>query len=124
MLLVIEVKTELVSIEATLRKLDEKVRLAPAIGRERFGAAGPVKEGPVSAILVLPSSTSARRRVAAHRAVLDRALPARSSDLRRWLRKPSGRLAGILFLPLTHELRSRRRIRIRRCSPSVSAGPR
>src|SRR5206468_5248101 len=36
-LIVVEVKTELVSVEATLRKLDEKVRLAPAVARERLG---------------------------------------------------------------------------------------
>jgi hypothetical protein len=36
-LLVIEVKTELVSVEATLRKHDEKVRLAPRIARDRLG---------------------------------------------------------------------------------------
>jgi transcriptional regulator with XRE-family HTH domain len=36
-LLVVEVKTELDSAEATFRKLDEKVRLAPKIARERFG---------------------------------------------------------------------------------------
>jgi hypothetical protein len=36
-LLVIEIKTELVSVEATLRKLDEKVRLAPRIALSRFG---------------------------------------------------------------------------------------
>ncbi len=124
LVLVVEVKTELASIEAMLRKLDEKVRLAPSIGRERFGAAGPALEGPVSAILVLPSSTIARRRVAGHHAVLDRALPARSDALRRWLRKPSGRLAGILFLPLTHEVRGRRRVRVRRSASRVPADPR
>lgn len=36
-LLVFEVKTELGSIEATLRKHDEKTRLAPRIARSRFG---------------------------------------------------------------------------------------
>jgi hypothetical protein len=36
-LLVVEIKSELASIEATLRKLDEKERLAAVIARERFG---------------------------------------------------------------------------------------
>ena len=35
--LVVEVKTDLPSAEATLRKLDEKVRLAPKIARVRLG---------------------------------------------------------------------------------------
>lgn len=36
-LLVVEVKTELTSIEATLRKHDEKVRLAPEVVEGRWG---------------------------------------------------------------------------------------
>ncbi len=36
-LLVVEVKTEVVSVEETLRRHDAKVRLAPRIARQRFG---------------------------------------------------------------------------------------
>ena len=36
-LLVVEIKSELTSIEETLRKHDQKVRLAPAVAAERFG---------------------------------------------------------------------------------------
>src|SRR3954454_3286763 len=36
-LLVVEVKSEITSVEATLRKHDEKARLAPRIAEERFG---------------------------------------------------------------------------------------
>ena len=49
---VIEIKTELVSIEQTARRLDEKVRLAGPIAAERFGWS----PHSVSKILVLPDT--------------------------------------------------------------------
>ena len=93
-LLVIEVKSELVSVEATLRKLDEKARLAGAIGRERFGW----RSDAVARMLVLPSNSTERRRVARHDAALGAALPLRYDDLRAWLRRPVGPMSGILFV--------------------------
>ncbi|HEX7474017.1 MAG TPA: XRE family transcriptional regulator [Candidatus Limnocylindrales bacterium] len=92
--LVIEIKTELVSIEATLRKLDEKVRLAGTIARERFEW----RPAAVARMLVLPSTSTERRRVARHAAVLDAALPLRYDDLRAWLRRPAGPVNGLLFV--------------------------
>jgi transcriptional regulator with XRE-family HTH domain len=92
-LLVIEIKSELVSVEATLRKLDEKVRLAPRIGRQ-VGWQPKV----VGRLLVLPDESTQHRRVQAHAPVLDRALPSRTRQVRAWCRKPSGSLAGLLFL--------------------------
>jgi hypothetical protein len=44
-LLVIELKTELTSVEETLRRHDSKVRLAPGIARERFGWIRPWSRG-------------------------------------------------------------------------------
>jgi transcriptional regulator with XRE-family HTH domain len=93
-LLVIEVKSELVSVEATLRKLDEKTRLGGAIARERFGW----RPESVARILVLPSNSTERRRVARHEAPLRVALPLRYDDLRAWLRRPVGPMGGILFV--------------------------
>ncbi len=102
-LLVVEVKSELVSIEATLRKLDEKTRLAPGLARERFGW----QATSVGRLLVLPSTSTERRRVARHAAVLDDTFPLRYDALRSWLAhptgvdaaaSPSGRPAGILFV--------------------------
>jgi transcriptional regulator with XRE-family HTH domain len=94
-LLVIEIKTELVSVEATLRKLDEKVRLASRIALSRFGW----RAEAASRLLVLPDVRSERRRVAAHGSVLDDAFPIRSYDARRWCRSPIGSVAALLFLP-------------------------
>lgn len=96
-LLVIEVKSELVSVEATLRKLDEKARLAGAIGRDRFGWRS---ESPAR-MLVLPSNSTERRRVARHDAALGAALPLRYDDLRAWLRRPVGPMSGILFVAVS-----------------------
>jgi transcriptional regulator with XRE-family HTH domain len=91
-----EVKTSLASIEATLRKLDEKARLVRgSLCRETFDFV-PRR---MARILVLPDDTTARRAVARHADVFEVALPARGAQVRRWLREPSGDLAGILFVP-------------------------
>ncbi len=102
----VEVKTELVSIEATLRKLDEKVRLGPTIVRDRFGW----QPALVGRVLVLPEESTARRRVARHSAVLDQALPQRGRSLISWLRSPVGPLAAIWFASSTTGRDHKRRV--------------
>ena len=82
------------SLEATLRKLDEKARLAPRVARERLGW----QASSVGCVLVLLDESTARRRVARHAVVLDQALPARGRAVSRWIRQPAGSLAGIWFL--------------------------
>jgi transcriptional regulator with XRE-family HTH domain len=95
--LVEEIKTSLVSLEATLRKLDEKVRLVTErLCRERFGWS----PRSVGRMLVLPDDTSARRAVARQAGTLEVALPARGTVVRRWMRTPEGNVAGILFVPI------------------------
>lgn len=93
-LAVLEIKSELGSIEGTLRPFDVKYRLARQIAMDRFGWR-PVLMG---RILVLPEDRTARRMVERHAAVLDTALPDRSRALRTWLRQPAGNVAGIWFL--------------------------
>jgi transcriptional regulator with XRE-family HTH domain len=66
-LLVVEVKTMLASIEATHRRHDEKVRLAAAIARKRFGWSAIT----VSRLLVFPDDSSSRRHIARHRGTFD-----------------------------------------------------
>jgi hypothetical protein len=94
-LLVVEVKSELGSLDGTLRPLDMKVRLAPTIAAERFGLPRP---DVVGRVLVLPETSTARRTAARHARVLETALPASSREVRRWLRQPAGELAGVWFL--------------------------
>jgi transcriptional regulator with XRE-family HTH domain len=94
MLLVVEVKTDLPSAEASLRKLDEKTRLAPKVARERFGWRGAA----VGRLVVMLDTSTLRRRVGRHAGLLGRALPARSVSVKRWLAHPSGQMAGLWFL--------------------------
>jgi transcriptional regulator with XRE-family HTH domain len=92
-LLVIEVKTDLPSAEATLRKLDEKTRLAATVAEKRFGWRARV----VSRLLVLPEASTQRRRAARHALLFERALPARNVAIRQWLERPSRGLSGLWF---------------------------
>ena len=92
-LLVIEVKTELASIEETLRRLDEKHRLGRRIAGERFRWACAT----TSKLLVLSEGPTNRRRVGHHAAVLDAALPSSGVGVRRWVLRPVGTLSGRWF---------------------------
>ena len=92
-LLVVEVKTELVSVEETLRRHDAKVRLAADVVRDRFGW-GPAC---VARLLVLPDDSTPRRHVVRHDGVLRAAYPLRGPALRRWLRSPIGSVSGLAF---------------------------
>ncbi len=122
-LLVVEVKTELTSIEETLRRHDAKQRLAANVAAERFGWHAPAG---VSRLIVLPESSTSRRKVARHAAVLGQAYRLRGGAARAWLRSPSGAPSILLFAPATHLVRGRRspvsRKRVRRPSPrSIAA---
>jgi hypothetical protein len=116
-LLVIELKTELTSIEETLRRHDSKVRLAPGIARERFGWDPAL----VARLLVLPEDRTARRRIEEHCATFRRAYPLRNAAVKRWLSDPRGSMAGILFLTDTNSARVRRRIRAMTSTPEPAA---
>ena len=95
-LLVVEVKSELVSIEETLRRHDAKARLAARIASDRFGWRPRI----VARMLVLPEGTTTRRRVARHDPVLRRAYPLRGVEARAWLAAPGSPHGSLLFLPL------------------------
>jgi hypothetical protein len=89
-----EIKSELTSWEETQRKFDEKIRLLPKIIHERLGWRPRV----VAAVIVLDDTMTNRRRIASLGPAADQAYPARSREVRRWLRQPSGPLRGIWFL--------------------------
>jgi hypothetical protein len=120
-LLVIELKTEIASAEETLRRHDQKVRLARSIVRERFGWEPAV----VGRLLVLPGSTTARRQIARHCALFDRVYPERNVGVRRYVRRPTTRtLAGLWFVPDTTDRRRRVGIGPRkrvRCVPGTAS---
>jgi transcriptional regulator with XRE-family HTH domain len=96
-LLVVEVKSEIASVEETLRRHDAKVRLAPKIARERLGwaAVGTCR------LLAVSDTRTARRRVDRHEGVFGRAYPVRGWAARNWLRHPFPGAGLLLFLPAT-----------------------
>jgi len=118
--LVIEVKSVVPDLQATLVVLDRKSRLAAEIALQR----GWVARG-VSRILVLADGRTSRRRVAEHEAIFAAALPNRTVATRRWLRDPApGKaFAGIWFLANARQVSARQRV-VRRgaVSPRVHAG--
>ena len=114
-LLIVEVKSELTSIEATLRKHDEKCRLAPRVARERFDW----RSGASARLLVATSDRTTRRRVQRAASVLDAAYPMRGGVARTWLRAPTASPVGILMLADTSQ-RSRGRVLGRPRAPRTS----
>jgi transcriptional regulator with XRE-family HTH domain len=82
-LLVIELKTELVSFENLLTTMDVRVRLAKRIAADRGWLARTV-----SCWVVVAETAPNRRRVRQHRSLLDSAFPASGRDMRTWLKQP------------------------------------
>ncbi len=104
-LLVIEIKTVVPDLQGMLGTLDRKARVAAEIARERGWAVRTI-----SRLLVLPDDRTSRRRVDHHRATFETVLPSRTVAVRRWLRDPSGALAGVLFLSDDIEVVTRHRL--------------
>lgn len=96
-LLVIELKTEIVDVNDLMTTMDRRLRLAARIAQD-FGWYPAVIGGWV---IVADTSTN-RRRVRAHSAVLRNAFPADSSAMRAWVRSPSGRVRGLSFWSSAH----------------------
>lgn len=119
-LLIVEVKSELTSIEATLRKLDEKERLAAVVASERFGW----RPDHIGVMLIVREGPTDRARARRAGALLAAALPSRSVAARSWLRRPTGGIRSLWFLSPTAGGGTKRRTggpyRIRR-SPRASA---
>ena len=90
----IELKTDIVDIHDLIGRMDQKVRLAPAIAKKRGWE--PVAVG--AWVVIAPGRTN-HRRLAEHAAVLRRAFPDDGRRIRGWLRKPAGRIAALSFLP-------------------------
>ena len=120
--LVIEVKSVVPDVQAMLAALDRKVRLAPAILRERnLSSSGPQA---ISKILVLPGDRTARRRIERHSATFERVLPARTIELRRWLVDPLEPIAGIMFVSGVTATSARHRVGGSRGSAERRSAPR
>jgi transcriptional regulator with XRE-family HTH domain len=92
-LLIVEIKSEIDSLEETVRTLRMKSRVVPIVQRRDSGRAS----GPVGAVLVLPEGSTHRDLLMRHGALISASLPARNWDVRRWLAEPAGDLRGVLF---------------------------
>ena len=109
-LLVVEIKTEIASAEELLRRHDEKVRLAPKLARDRFGAS----PRSVTRLLVLADHTSNRTRLARLEASVGATYPGRGLAVRRWIADPSASdpMPGLLLLRVPDRARhGTRRVR-------------
>lgn len=105
--LVVEVKSVVPDVQATLMALDRKARLGRALAElQGWSASG------VGRLLVVGESRTSRRRVEAHEAIFRTVLPARAVDIRRWLLQPTAdpALAGLWFLSSGHGASTRHRV--------------
>ena len=112
--LIVEVKASINAVEETLRRHDVKVRVAHGVVRDRVGVAPLV----IARLLVVPDTSTIRRRIDEHAETFRRVYPSRGHAVNRWLRAPEGPMAGILFL---REVRDRPRRSPRRAPASANA---
>lgn len=112
-LLVTEVKSVVPDAQATISSHDRKTRLAGVIGRSRGW-----EPEIVGRLLVVADTSTSRRRILDLAEVFGTTYPDRAVAIRHWLVDPVGRLAGLLFLLVSHGDGTRRgptaRERVRR----------
>ncbi|MDL2334579.1 MAG: helix-turn-helix domain-containing protein [Chloroflexota bacterium] len=124
-LLVIELKTELVSLEDLLMTMDVRLRHATKIALERGWHAKTV-----SAWVLFAESATNHRRVAAHRSVLRAAFAQDGRSMRAWLQSPTGAVRALSSWSVRRlatngqTLAQRRQVRVReaagKCSQSAA----
>jgi hypothetical protein len=116
-LLVVEAKSVVPDAQAMLASIDRKARLAIQIGAARGWRAATVGR-----MLVLPETATSRRRVGALERTFAAAFPMRGWAVERWLKAPSGQIAGILFLPNSRHAKAGRSITgVLRANPARAA---
>jgi len=94
-LLVIELKTDIVDVNALVGGVDRKRRLAQGIARDLAWDAATV-----SVWVLVTDTTTNRRRIAANGAMLRAAFPADGRTVRSWLREPDAAILGPFGLAL------------------------
>jgi transcriptional regulator with XRE-family HTH domain len=107
MLLVIELKTEIVEIGVLLGKMDQRRRLAADLARRAFGWDALA----VSTWVLVAEGGTNRRTLARHREVLRAKFPIDGRTMRRWLGDPTTRVDALGFLPYRHHATLRRDMR-------------
>ena len=118
-LLVVEVKSVVPDVQATLVTLDRKERLAPEIARERGWDTTVVGK-----LLVLRDDRTARRRINQHSSIFRTVFPDRIAPIRAWIRSPDARrpLRGLWFLTSESQAVAGQRVRTGRAK-AVRARP-
>lgn len=124
-LLVIELKTEIVDVQAVVGQVDRYRRLARDIARKRGWHARTV-----SVWLLVADSPTNRRHVRAHSTMLRAVLPLDGRQIRPWLRRPTGGpIAGLSFwsyvggADVRRKLAPRKRVRLARARSAHAGGP-
>ena len=113
-LLVIELKTEFVSLENLLSTMDVRMRHAARIARERGW-----HTTSVSAWVVFAASRTNRRRVSAHANALRSAFPSDGHAMRSWLLNPTAPIRALSYwtdsrvAAVRHAAGAPRRVRVR-----------
>jgi transcriptional regulator with XRE-family HTH domain len=118
-LLVVEVKSVLPDVQATLVTLDRKERLAPGIASERSWNAVAVAR-----LLVVRENRTARRRIEAHAATFANTFPDRGHTIRPWLDSPDPHrpLHGLWFLSGESQAVARQQFRRSKRRPERGSG--
>jgi transcriptional regulator with XRE-family HTH domain len=98
-LLILEIKTMLTDLQRLLMAMSRKLRLVPGeVARDRGW-----KPRAIGHVVVVQGTRANRAIVARHRATFDATFPHDTSEVRQWLRKPTGDFAGLWFVALRPE---------------------
>jgi transcriptional regulator with XRE-family HTH domain len=89
-LLVIELKTDIVDVNALVGGVDRKTRLAIHVAHERGW--DPTS---VSCWVIVTEDKTNQRRIEAHRTMLRTAFPVNGRTMRAWVRRPSGQVRAL-----------------------------
>jgi transcriptional regulator with XRE-family HTH domain len=118
-LLILEIKTRLTDLQRLLMAMSRKLRLVPGeVARDRGW-----KPNAIGHVVVVQGTRANRSTIAAHAATFDAAFPHRTAAVRRWLRAPTGPMAGLWLIALSPESPTNR-ARVRRiASTHAQASP-
>jgi transcriptional regulator with XRE-family HTH domain len=93
-LVLIELKTRVYDLQGLLSSSHRKMRVVPALLRRERGWSA----ANLGHVLVLAETRANRSLLKRYAISLDSAFPARTSEVKRWLKGPTGSLAGVWFL--------------------------
>ena len=104
-LLVIELKTEIVDVNGLMGSVDRKRRLAGVVAHDRGW-----DPAAIATWVVVSDNRTNRRALAVHETVLRSKFPVDGRAIRTWLREPDGRVDALSFLPSVHAAGVRREL--------------